>query len=257
LSDWSDLSDDLQQVYRHLGFDKPPLLKDLVFQVRSALGLSAATFGITAEHKDLLIFLVGGWEVLVSFPEWPKSPYLKINQRERLQRLEELKRPTKPLTDQQLTRFISPDSPLQGQKIELLIPDQFSYAECERAFKALLRERFPEKRKYGVAQSTRKPRRKKAPTEDVMADLNALSVFRLAARGHLRPSKIISLIRNPGDAVKSNKSALVYTSEKALEKPLNRRNERMFTFRNDAIYRLGAFLVLPMLKESFSLRSQL
>jgi hypothetical protein len=257
LSDWSDLNADLQGVYRSRGFDKPPLLKRLVSRARSALGLSDATFGITSEQKDILRFLVG-WDVLVVFPEWPKTPYLKIDHGERMQRLKALKQSTNPLTDQQLVRLISPDSSLEGRKIELLIPDLFTYGECEKAFRALLREHFPEKRRYGTARSPAQSRRKKAPTEDVIADLNALSVCRLAARGHVRPSEIIGRIRNPEDAIRLNKSEFVYGSEKALEKPQNRGHERVFTFRNDAIYRLGAFLVtLPIWKEYFRRRSQL
>ena len=161
LSDWKDLNEGLHGVYRSQGFTKPPLLKDLVFQARRELGLSPDAFGITSEQKYLLweLTVVGGrWDVLVAFPEWPESPYLTIEEAERLKRLEVLRQPALPeLTEKQWADLLLPDSVFEGRRIELVIPDQFKYYECEKAFKAYLRLYFPEKRKYGRARDFGKP----------------------------------------------------------------------------------------------------
>jgi hypothetical protein len=237
---------------RQLGispFDEDAWLEDRVVAIRHAWRLQGRFTPTVPENP--IWFTYPPTQVLVLYPEWPDTPYLKIDLDERLRRLGALSIPT--TEADRLSQFADLLNPLNfstGEKsfVEIAIPKNLNHEELSKAFAALLKVDFP-------AQGKGKKRRGKSPYAKQQGrgseracigdDLNALAAYRLRRIAKLPRSQVISLIKHPdsGDPV--------YSEEKQLDKPLRRIPGRIQKFWEEAMANLTPLEPLGLSQPDF------
>jgi hypothetical protein len=131
-------------------------------------------------------FLFPASRVLVLYPEWPEMPYLKIDQNERLRRLQELlDRATNNAPLSNLEHLLEPSNTATGAKSirEIAIPECLTHGDLILAFNAWLQINFPKQGKRGRkkdGQSEYSRRQGRGSDKATMPDdLNAIAAHRL------------------------------------------------------------------------------
>jgi hypothetical protein len=178
--------------------------------------------------------------VMVLYPEWPDTPYLKIDQEERLRRIKEL---SAPISEEarlaSLADMLEPSNQRTGKKtfMTIAIPESLTHEDLKKAFDALLQINFPRQGKHGTKQHGKteysRPQGRGSEKSSVADDLNALAAFRLCKRGGIKRKHVIHEIKTLKG--RPSPGSPVYGAEKALDKPLRRIASVMNKFRENTI----------------------
>jgi hypothetical protein len=138
-------------------------------------------------------YVLGNYRFFLWYPEWPQTPYLKIDETTRRARIKILTHRHKP-SDKELVGRLRPLPPptylegavgskaegwakADGTKIEIVIRPWFTRDELKEAFAALLRVDFPQ---HGKASGNRsRPQGRAGGLAPYRQDLQALGIHRL------------------------------------------------------------------------------
>lgn len=190
-------------------------LDDLVCTLRHDAGIK--NFDSLAASKLPFLGLLGldPLGVLLLYEEWPKTPYLAIPQTERTRRLKVYPKPSlsasikASLIAGNTYRSVCWPEP----RVTIQIPSWATPKELRKSFAAFLEVYFPNQprsRKQGRQAS-------KLALED---DIYGLIAYRLCKRAGMTRAEAVMGIRNA-------KGQKIYTSSKALDKPLKRAAKRL------------------------------
>lgn len=211
----------------------PERLDDLVCTLRHDAEIKNFDSLAASRLPFLGLLGLGPLGVLLLYEEWPKTPYLAIPQAERTRRLKaypkpsmsasikaslitgrqepvtpETYRPGKPVARNTYLSVCPPEP-----RVTIQIPSWATPKQLRESFAAFLEVYFPNRprsRKQGRQAS-------KLALED---DIYGLIAYRLCKRAGMTRAEAVMDIRNA-------KGQKIYTSSKALDKPLNRAAKRL------------------------------
>jgi hypothetical protein len=209
-------------------------LEDVVNELRADARKAAQIddFDGWIDHQ-VHYFIAMPYIIPVIYPEWPKKPYLFIDEKVRSDRAKKLTRPKD--TDEGCALFLTKIR-ASDTHVTLSIPNWMTHSKLQALFAGLLRARLPEqgrKRKQGTKETdpgkdqgkrnerVRYSQGRKASSENWLDDLSALSASRLANRGNMSREEIIKHLKR-----KDGKTSR-YSRVKNLDKPMTRAKERM------------------------------
>ena len=204
-------------------FDPERWLEDRTIWIRRAYKI----LGFMTEVQETPIwFTYPATRTLVLYPEWPNTPYLKIDSRERSRRIEPFQAAvSKEDQRAQLEWLLNPLNTSTGEKtiLQISIPKNQTHEQLVEAFKAVLKIYFP-----GQGKPYRKSSGRGSAQATVIDDLNALAVCWLCKIAKRRRAVVLPLVKHPLTG------AQVYGSEKKLDDPLKRIEKRLQEFAQDA-----------------------
>jgi hypothetical protein len=231
-------------------------LENRVEAIRRGWGITGFTSSV---RENPAWFRFPASRILILYPEWPRIPYLKIDRPERLRRIKELSVPmTKEDRLASLANALAPDNPWTGKKkvVQIALPESLSREERRAAVDALLETEYPSQRRLGSNKHRRtrylRPQGRGAVRASVDDDLNAIAVQRLREAGFLR-REIINWVKHC--ITGKTPGAEVYSSEKQLDKPLQRIWRRVVEFRQQTMGDLQPLEPLNLSRPDFSLLS--
>jgi len=229
-------------------------LESRVQIIRKAWGINGFTSSVRGNPSW---FIFPASRVLVLYPEWPDMPYLKINRNDRSRRLQEqLTHATNNERLANLEYLLEPSNQATGTKCirEIAIPECLTHEELSKAFNAWLKVNFAEQGKSGMekhGKSVESRRQGRGSEKAAVADdLNALAAHRLCNTHRLPRSNVIELIKRPKTG--KNPGAPVYSTEKQLDKPLNRILRRIHDFREKTMADLEPLEPLNLSQPDFT-----